>query len=391
MYIKKPILIICSIALVIIVAVGTVMLVNPFGALKFEDLFKFNLGIGTLKKYYYEEIDSENLLDGALMGATFSTEDPYTMYMDKESAESFMEDIESDDYTGVGLYISNDGVDNRVTVVSPLAGSPAEKAGIVTGDKITAVNGEPVSGEQIDDVASRMKGKEGTDVKLTIIKKSTGKTEEITLTRATIKRETVTSKIVDERVGYIQISQFGINTYEEFVENFNSVVKKSIDYVVIDLRNNPGGYMDVAVKIVDGFLDEGEIVYTLDKYGNKRDYLATEGSIKAPMAILINGGSASASEVFVGAMKDYGLATIVGEKTFGKGVTQIPYEFYDGSIMKITDSRYYTPNGVCIDKTGIEPDIEVKMSDENYSRLSELTLDEDIQLKRAIEELRKNQ
>ena len=143
--------------------------------------------------------------------------------------------------------------------------------------------------------------------------------------------------------------------------------------------------LEIAVEIADAFVDKGEIVYTLNKDGDKRDYMATENKTEVEMVILTNGGTASASEVLVGALRDYNLATIVGEKTFGKGVTQIPYEFWDGSIMKITDSRYYTPSGICIDKEGIEPDVEVKMSAEKAARISELSLDEDEQLKAAIE------
>lgn len=391
MYIKKSVLVICAVALAVVISVGTVMAINPFGALQFDDLIKFNTGISVLKKYYYEELENETLVDGALLGASYSTEDPYTVYMDKEYAESFLESIDSDDYTGVGLYISNDTEDNRVTVVSPLSGSPAEKAGLVSGDKIIAVDGEDVTGEYIDEVASKMKGKEGSEVVLTVVKKNSGRTTDITLTRANIKRETVSSKMLDGKTGYIQITQFGVNTYDEFVAAFNSLVEAKMQQLVIDLRNNPGGYVEVAVNIADCFIDEGqEIVYTLDKNGSKRDYVAEKGKTELPIVFLTNGGSASASEILVGAMKDYGLATVVGEKTFGKGVTQIPYEFWDGSIMKITDSRYYTPNGVCIDKEGIEPDVTVEMSDEEYVRLSELTTDEDKQLKAALESFLNN-
>ncbi len=388
MYIKKSVLIVSSILLAVIVFFGTIMLVNPFGAFQFDDFFKFSAGVNTLKRYYYQDIDGDKLLDGALLGASLSTEDPYTVYMDKESADSFIESVESDDYTGVGLYISNE--DGFVSVVSPLSGSPAEKAGITTGDKILEVDGEPVSGEFIDEAAAKMKGKEGTEVKLKVLKKATEQKIDLTLTRSMIKRETVNSKLLEKNIGYIQITQFGINTYDEFISHFNNLAKSGMSSLIVDLRNNPGGYVEVAVKIIDCFLDEGEIVYTLDKYGNKRDYAATEGSSKVPMRILTNNGSASASEIFVGAMKDYGLAKSIGEKTFGKGVTQITQSFYDGSILKITDSRYYTPKGICIDKTGIQPDIEVKMSDESYSKLSELSVDEDIQLKCAVEDLAKN-
>lgn len=391
MYIRKSVLVTCSIILALVIFVGTIMVVNPFGPAEFMRFMKFNMGIEALREYYYEDVDSEKLVDGALLGASYSLEDPYTVYMNKEDAKSFVESVESDDYTGIGLYISNDVSDNRVTIISPLAGSPAESAGITTGDKILAVDGEAVSGENIDEAASKMKGPEGTKVVLKVLKKSSGETVDIELVRAMIKRETVTSDMLDNNIGYIQISQFGINTESEFIENFNNLIGEGMEKIVIDLRNNPGGYMEMAVGIADCFLDEGEIVYTLNKSGKKRVYDAQKGSTRIPMVILTNGGSASASEILVGAMKDYGLAKIVGEKTFGKGVTQVPLTLYDGSIMKITDSRYYTPKGVCIDKEGIEPDVKVEMSIEDASNLSELSFDEDIQLKTAVRILLENE
>ena len=387
MYIKKSVLILISISLVVATAVGTVMLVNPFGALNFLNFVKFGAGVKALKSYYYEELESEKLVDGALLGVTYSTEDPYTLYMNKEEAESFLENIESGDYAGVGLYIASDAETGNITVISPLSGSPAEEAGIVSGDQILEVDGETIEGRSIDQVAADMKGEEGTKVKLKILKAVSGETVEVIITRAIIQRETVVSKMADDKTGYMQITQFGINTYSEFCEQFNSLVEQKMQQLVIDLRNNPGGYMEIAVEIADVFVDKGEIVYTLNKDGNKRDYMATEGKTKVDMVVLTNGGTASASEVLVGALRDYKLATIVGEKTFGKGVTQIPYEFWDGSIMKITDSRYYTPSGICIDKEGIEPDIEVKMSADKAARISELSLEEDEQLKKAIEVL----
>ncbi len=389
MYIKKSVLIVCAVALVIVTALGTIMAVNPFGVFQFDDLLKFNTGVAVLNHYYYEDVDKDLLLDGALAGVAYSVEDPYTVYMSKEVADSFVENMESDDYAGVGLYISGDAEDGRVTVVSPLSGSPAEKAGIVSGDKILEVNGEAVSADSIDEAANKMKGPEGTDVKIKLLKKNSGETVGITLTRAVIKRETVSSRMLDEQIGYIQISQFALHTGEEFANQFNELVGKGMKKLVIDLRNNPGGYVDVAVKLADNFLDgDKTIVYTLDKNGKRHDYTSTEAKTALPVVVITNGGSASASEILVGALKDYGLVTVVGEKTFGKGVTQIPYTFFDGSMIKITDSRYYTPNGVCIDKQGIEPDVKVEMSVEKAAVLSELALDEDDQLKKAVEVLK---
>lgn len=388
MYIKKSVLIICSVVLVFATALGTVMAVNPFGILSFKDFVKFKMGIDVLEKFYYEEIDTPKIVDGALLGASASLEDPYTIYMSKDEAESFVESVESDDYTGVGLYISAGEDDEGVTVISPLKDSPAEKAGIVSGDIILSVDGQTVIGTNIDKVASDMKGPEGTDVTLTILKKSTGEIADIKLTRATIRRETVVSEMLDDEIAYIQISQFGVNTYTEFVQQYNARVKEGMKRLVLDLRNNPGGLMDIAVNIADSFIDDGEIVYTLDKHGNRRDYMATVGKSSLPMVVLTNGGSASASEVLVGALHAHGLITIVGEKTFGKGVTQIPYKFSDGSIMKITDSKYYTPNGVCIDHQGIMPDVEVKISDKNYAAIDGVDAENDLQLKKALEILK---
>jgi carboxyl-terminal processing protease len=254
-------------------------------------------------------------------------------------------------------------------------------------DKILEVDGQPVSGENIDEVASKMKGPAGTQVKLKVLKRTTGKTVELELTRANIKRETVSSKILEDNVGYLQITQFGVNTASEFAQHFNNLTDEGMSSLVVDLRNNPGGYMEMAVEIADFFIEEGRIVYTLNKHGEERIYEATKGATEVPMVILANEGSASASEIFVGAMKDYGLAKVVGEETYGKGVTQIPYPLYDGSILKITDSRYYTPSGVCIDKEGIEPDIVVDMDDEDYYSLTEPSTEDDAQLKKAVEVL----
>lgn len=388
MYIKKRYLIICSVVLIILTAFGTVAFINPFGVKGMADFLKLNMGISLVKDYFYEELKASEIVDGALAGAAYSANDPYTGYMSTEVAEDYMENIDSDDYTGVGLYISNNMEDNTITVISPLSESPGEKAGIVSGDKILAVNGELVYGEEIDAVAEKMKGKEGTEVTLTILKKSSGETVDITLTRALIKRETVEKKMLDDKIGYIQIVQFGLNTYDEFAESFNKLVDDGMEKVIIDLRNNPGGYMDVAINIADVFIKEGTIVYTMDREGKKEMFDATEGGIDIPIVIVTNGGSASASEVLTGALKDNSKAVLVGEKTFGKGVTQIPFKLFDNSLMKVTNSRYYTPSGKCIDKEGIMPDYEVKMSEEKYAGLSELSLREDEQLLKAIEVLK---
>ena len=173
MYIKKSVLAVCAVVLVIATAVGTVMAVNPFGVLGFGDFFKFNTGVAVLKRYFYKDLDNNDLVDGALTGLAYSANDAYTLYMNTDVAEDFMESVDSDDYSGVGLYITSDPDDNKVLVVSPLSDSPAEKAGIVSGDKIVAIDGKNVNGDNIDEVAKSMKGKTGTEVKLRVLKKRT--------------------------------------------------------------------------------------------------------------------------------------------------------------------------------------------------------------------------
>ncbi len=384
-YIKKRIWIPCVALVLIATIVLSVMAVNPFGPTKFKEFKKLYDGIAMMKKNYYEDISATKMLDGALMGIAASAEDPYTVYMPREQAKSFMEDIDSEDYAGVGLYIYIDSTDNLPTVSQTFEGAPAYEAGIKMDDKILAVDGESTENLSIDAVAAKMKGPEGTEVVLTVLKAENGEKVDIKLVRAIVERNTVSSRMVTDSTACIQISQFGVNTLEEFAEHFNKLAEGDMQQLVIDLRNNPGGYMQEAVDIADVFLSEGVIVYTMDKNGNKNEYTAQKEKTKAPMVILVNGNSASASEVLVGALKDYGLATIVGETTFGKGVTQITCEFDDGSLMKITDSRYYTPNGVCIDHMGIEPDVKVEMDAEKYNRLSELTLEEDEQMMKAVE------
>ena len=388
MYIKKRYLVILSIVLIITTSFTTFAVLNPFGMDGMDDFFKLRTGISIVKNYFYEEIENSDIVDGALTGAAYSANDPYTQYMPKDVADDYMDTIDSEDYTGVGLYISNDIEDNTVTVVSPLSESPSEKAGIVSGDKILKVDGETVYGENLDEVAEKMKGKEGTLVKLTVLKKNSGKTVDITLTRSVIKRDTVEKKMIDSEIGYIQITQFGINTFDEFADGFNSLVDKGMKKLVIDLRNNPGGYMEVAVNIADVFIDDGTIVYTMDRKGKKRIYDAAKGGMDIPIAIIANSGSASASEVLTGALKDNEKAVLVGEKTYGKGVTQIPFELFDNSLFKVTNSRYYTPSGKCIDQEGIAPDYEVKMSEEKYANISNLGIKEDEQLSKAVEVLK---
>lgn len=386
MYLKKRTLVLFTVVVILLTSFLTVCALNPFGFFEFENFQKVLSNVSALEKTYYEEIDNSKMVDGILAGAAYSLGDPYTGYIPADQAEEFMSDIDLD-FTGIGVYISADTTDNSIVVVSAIAGSPAEAAGLVAGDKILAVAGETVSGDQVDEVPAMIKGEEGTPVTLTVLKNGESAPSDITLNRENVKIQTVSSEMLKNKIGFIRITQFTKNTYDEFVDQFNELVDQGLSSLILDLRNNPGGRLDIAVNIADSFIDEGNIVYTMDKRGRKQEYKATKGAVEVPMVILTNAGSASASEVVTGALRDHGKAVTLGEKTFGKGVVQSPMQYKDGSILKVTISRYYTPNGECIDKIGLAPDVEKPMSLEKYRSLSSLSKEEDEQLQAAIEYL----
>mgnify|MGYP002509794784 CR=1 FL=1 len=386
MYLKKRTWIICAVALVLITSFLTVCSINPLGFFELQNFQKMLTNISVLEKTYYEEIDNSKMVDGILAGAAYSLGDPYTGYIPAEQAEEFMSDIDLD-FTGIGVYISADTTDDSIVVISAIAGSPAEAAGFVAGDKILEIAGKAVTGAQVDDVPNMIKGEAGTPITLKVLKNGENTPVEITLNRDNVKIQTVTSEMLKNKIGFIRITQFTKNTYDEFVDQFNTLVDQGLSSLILDLRNNPGGRLDIAVNIADSFIDDGNIVYTMDKKGRKHEYNAVKGAVEVPMVILTNEGSASASEVVAGALRDHGKAVTLGEKTFGKGVVQSPMQYKDGSIMKVTISRYYTPNGECIDKIGIAPDIEKPMSLEKYRNLSNLKKEEDEQLQAAIKYL----
>ncbi|MEE1049988.1 MAG: S41 family peptidase, partial [Clostridia bacterium] len=342
--------------------------------------------------FYYEEMDKSEAANTAIEGVAVSTRDPYTDYMWGEDAADYMEHIEGN-YCGVGLYIEYDMENNLISVVSAIAGGPAEAAGITTGDKILKIDGEIYLGSQLSEAASYMKGEEGTEVTLTIRSAADGAEKDVKLIRSEIEIASVTGKMLEDKIGYVSLTQFTEDMDVKFAEECTKLSMQGMKGLIIDVRNNPGGLLDEAINIASIFVPDGEIVtYTMDKYEDKTEYKATEIGddlkIKGiPIVILTNGGSASASEVLSGALKDYGIATLVGEKTFGKGVVQSVIPVFDG-ILSVTTARYYTPNGVCIHGEGIKPDVEVPMDAEKSATISTLPVEEDDQLLAAIEHLK---
>ncbi|MFR7836134.1 MAG: S41 family peptidase [Ezakiella sp.] len=343
--------------------------------------------VNHIKKNYYKDIDNETLNTGLIKGVVNSLDDPYSEFMTKEELKKFMESTNGK-YVGVGLVVSP-GKDGYITVVSPIKGSPAYKVGIKSGDRIIKVDEVEYSAETMQDAVNKMRGEEGKTVSITVLREEQKqkKVHEFKIKRETIKLQTVDGRILEKNIGYIAISEFDKPTYDDFMKELEVLKKKGAQKLVLDLRGNPGGLLDVCTKIADVFLDKGTIVYTKYKDGKKDYYYSDEKKEDMPLVVLVNGGSASASEIVSGALKDRKRAKLVGTQTFGKGIVQrlfnLPYE----TAVKLTISEYFTPNGNNIHKVGITPDVVVELPD-NIKGIGPDYLNEDTQLKKALEILK---
>ena len=389
MYIKKSVLVFCAITLIVATVLSTICVINPFGASEWEKFITFTRVGKLLDTLYYEDIESEEYFNNAIDGLARAVDDPYTRYLWGEEKDEFLEDIEGN-YKGVGMYIENDTRDNTISVVSSIAGSPAEEAGITTGDKILKIDGQPITGEEIEEASSRIKGVENTSVKITLLRKATGTVEEIELIRREIIIPNIEGEMLENGIGRINITQFSEGVADNFQNKFFELKESGMNKLIIDLRNNPGGIMDEVIKIADLFIEkENVIVYTENKLGERVEYKAKKDAMEIPIVILTNIGSASASEVLTGALKDYDKAYQIGEKTFGKGVVQGVFEIPEQGILSVTTARYFTPDGVCIHEEGITPDETVEMSVEKYINLSRLSQNDDEQLQAALRYLNK--
>ena len=344
---------------------------------------KISLIATMLDKKYVDDIDLDEIQEGIYDGMVKAIGDPYTDYMTAEEFSQFLSDNEGE-FFGVGIEVVSDKDDGSIRVIAPIVGTPAEKAGILPEDRIIKVNDTDVSGNDIDTAIDLIKGDEGTPVNITVYRKNTGEIKSFDIVRAKIDVVTVESKVVDDNIGYLRITSFKENTYEQFKNEYESLMAKNIKGLVIDLRNNPGGNLDVVERITDMLVPEGTLVYTIDKDGNRKDYKSDAECIDIPLCILVNGNSASASEVLSGAVQDMGVGKLVGTQTFGKGLVQGLYPLSDGSGLKITIQKYYTPKGVCIQGTGITPDYVVELSDDVKYQLN-IPEEQDTQLKKAIE------
>jgi len=323
------------------------------------------------------------LLDNMYRGLLEGVGDPYTYYFNRDALAVFTERTEGV-YAGIGMLVTLDLEDNRVTVVTVFAGSPAEEAGLLPGDKILEVDGESMVDKRLEEVTALVKGTPGTQVRLGILRSSD--TFDIIITRQRINVPTVNHRMIENGIGYLRIESFERVTYNQFVEAYLDLRNQGVQGLIIDLRNNPGGLLETVVDIGNLLLPSGSILYSENKQGERTVYKSNDNRrIDLPMVILVNGGSASASEVLTGAVRDHEVGTVVGQQTFGKGVVQSLYMLSDGSAVKVTIATYYTPNGISIHGEGITPDYIIEVDRETAMMAARLTLEEDVQLQKAVE------
>lgn len=343
--------------------------------------------------YLYDDVDYKKANDAALKAYVESLEEPYTHFYTKDEFESYMSGVE-ESYVGIGVIISADAEKDKIVVVSPIKDSPAYESGLKSGDYIIAVDGKQFNSSEMNACVAAIKSDvAGTKVKITV--ERDGNQKEYEIERREIVENSVTYEMFDNKIGYISISSFNTNsegsensTYTEFVDAVEKLKKDGMKKLIIDVRDNPGGVLGVVCDIADYVLPEGIITYTETRTGVRQEYKSDKKELDIPMVVLINGSSASASEILAGALKDYKRATVVGQTTFGKGIVQNVFPFSDGSGMSMTVSKYYTPNGISIHEKGVEPDIEVKLPEiYNDSYISDIPKAEDTQLNKAIEVL----
>ena len=287
-------------------------------------------------------------------------------------------------FSGIGVEITTNPKDHSILVVAPVEGGPAQEAGVLTNDKIIKVNDKDIAGLNMDAVVTQMKGPEGSKVKITVYRESSGEVLNFDLMRKNIQVKSVKHKMLEDGIGYLKLTGFRSNSYEQFMEAYQDLQKQNMKGLIIDVRNNPGGLLDSVEKIADELVPKGTVVYTIDKAGERKDSLSDEKRIEVPLILLVNGYSASASEILAGAVQDMNVGKLVGTQTFGKGLVQGLFPLPDGSGLKITIQKYYTPKGVCIQGKGIAPDYVVELPEEYQYSLS-VPEDVDTQLKKAVE------
>lgn len=331
---------------------------------------------------YNKDIKDENLEAGLLKGLVAGLGDPYSQYLTAEEMAKLSETT-TGKFQGIGVIISPDE-DGTVTVISPIKGSPADRAGVESGDKILKINGKDFSAEKINEASKEMRGEKGTSVKILLLKKKNLKTEEVEIKREEIKIDSIIKDKIGD-LGYIGITMFDEETGKDFVKALNELTSEGVKGIILDMRGNPGGVVDAAVEIGDAILPKTSFVTLKDNKGEVvQDYKLDDKYNDIKMVVLVNEGSASASEILAGAIRDLDRAKIIGKKTYGKGVVQNVMSLPGGDGLKLTTSEYFTPSGKSINKKGIVPDIEVDLPDD-VEGIGIDYKDTDTQLQKAIE------
>lgn len=336
---------------------------------------------------YLGEKDEEDLAEGLYTGLIYGLSDPYSVYY---TAEEYKNENSSTEgvYEGIGIALQKNS-EGGVVVAECYEGGPGEEAGLKVGDIISAVNGTDITDTEVQEVSDMIKNSESKSVELTVHRENVEEPLEIHVKVGNVELPSVFPEMLDDNIGYIRISEFKGVTYDQYMAAFSDLKKQGMDKLVIDLRNNPGGLLTSVCDILNEILPEGIIVYTEDKYGNRTEEKSDgKNVLDMPLSVLVNEKSASASEIFAGAVQDYGIGTIVGTTTYGKGVVQNIFSLSDGSAVKLTIANYYTPNGNNINKIGIQPDVEVAVAPELLNK-EEVTHEEDNQLQEAIQALKK--
>lgn len=335
-----------------------------------------------IKKYYLrsDEITEKDFIEGRKKGTVAALNDPYSQYFDEEEYKQFMEST-TGEFFGIGVQIGAVEGSKLITVIAPIKGSPAEAAGLKSGDKIVSVDGVEYTVDEMDEAVKHIKGDKGTTVTLGIMSEGDGRVRDVKITRDEIHMESVITGSIGN-IAYIGLTQFEENTVDEFTEAMKAAAGKK--GLILDLRGNPGGILEAAVGISDQLLPEADIVSAKDNRDKEVfHYTSDEESWNKPIVVLVNGGSASASEIVAGALKDNKAATLVGEKTYGKGVVQTLVPLPGGGGIKLTTSEYFTPSGVSIQDKGIEPDVKVSLP-EDVKAIGLEHRDQDTQLQKAI-------
>ncbi len=337
-----------------------------------------------INQYYLDEIDQNEVESWMYKGLIAGLGDTYAAYYTKEELQKTTE-ATSGSYKGIGAVLTQDRTTGLVTIVRCYEGTPSAEAGLLPGDVIYSINDTAVTGTDLTEVVSMIKTEPGDTVKIEVVREGEDDYLSFDVGRAAIEVPTVNSEMLEGKIGYIEITEFDTITETQFAEALQSLENQGMEKLIIDLRNNPGGVLSTVCNMLEQILPEGLIVYTEDKDGNRTEYKSKGGNeFQKPLAVLVNGNSASASEIFAGAVKDYGIGTLVGTKTFGKGIVQRIITLNDGTAVKLTVSKYFTPKGNDIHEKGIEPDVEVEL-EESLKQKVTIEKAEDNQLQKAIE------